>query len=179
MSDPINRVQFLRGDLRGERLAIRPPWAQAEALFVERCVRCDDCIASCQEQIIRRGVGGYPQIDFSLGACSFCGDCVKSCKQAALAFAADPAQPPWLLAVEFKNDCLARNGVICRSCGERCAESAIRFQLLTGGRASPTLDAALCSGCGACLHACPTGSIRIRPLSCSQEDSPMRGITQQ
>ena len=165
MSEPINRAQFLRGDLRGEHLAIRPPWAVDEALFVARCIRCDDCINLCQSGIIRRGAGGYPQIDFRLGTCSFCGECVRTCQHQALAFPADPAQPPWSLSVEIGSACLARNGVICRSCGERCEETAIRFQLQVGGRALPAVDTALCNGCGDCLNACPTGAIRIRPRS--------------
>ena len=165
MSASINRAQFLRGDLRGEHPAIRPPWAVVEELFVQRCVRCDECINHCETRIIHRGVGGYPQIDFSQGSCSFCGECVKVCSYQALAFAADPTQPPWSHLVEFGDDCLARNGVICRSCGERCEEAAIHFQLLTRGRATPSLDGARCSGCGDCLNACPTGSIRIRARS--------------
>jgi ferredoxin-type protein NapF len=168
VAEPINRAQFLRGDLYGERHAIRPPWARPEAQFVERCVRCDDCIARCPQHIIRRGAGGYPRIDFGLGACTFCGDCVRACRQDALAFAADPAQPPWRLQVEFKTDCLARNGVICRSCGERCEENAIHFHLHTRGHASPVLDADACNGCGDCVSACPLGAIRIHPLPATQ-----------
>jgi ferredoxin-type protein NapF len=165
VSDPINRAQFLRGDLHGERLAIRPPWAKTEARFIELCSRCDDCINGCPQQIIRRGAGGYPQIDFRTGACTFCGDCVRACRHDALAFSSDPSQPAWSLKIEIKSDCLARNGVVCRSCAERCEERAIRFQLQIGGRALPEVDAAACSGCGECVGICPSGSIQLRPLA--------------
>ncbi|MGD8931350.1 MAG: ferredoxin-type protein NapF [Chromatiales bacterium] len=165
MSDPINRAQFLRGDLQGRRPAIRPPWAQPEALFVEHCTRCNECVMRCEQRIIRYGDAGFPRIDFQLGPCTFCGECVRACHHGALAFAADPAQPPWLLQVEVRADCLADKGVVCRSCGERCAENAIRFRLQTRGRASPMLDADACNGCGECVSACPIGAIEIRPLS--------------
>jgi len=165
VSDPINRAQFLRGDLRGERLAVRPPWARPEADFIELCTRCDACTAACPQQIVRPGSGGYPRVDFSRGPCTFCGDCVRACGTGALAFDADDAIPPWSLEVEIDSGCLARNGVVCRSCGERCGEQAIRFRLQTGGRAAPQVDAALCSGCGECVSVCPSGSIRLRPLS--------------
>ena len=168
MSDPINRAQFLRGDLRGERLAIRPPWAKPETFFIDLCSRCDDCIRRCPQGIVRRGAGGYPRIDFTLGPCTFCGDCVRSCRHDALAFSDDPSQPAWSLKVEIKTDCLARNGVVCRSCGERCAEQAIRFRLQTGGRALPEVDDTACSGCGECVSVCPNGSVQLRPQAYHQ-----------
>ncbi|MEN8167174.1 MAG: ferredoxin-type protein NapF [Pseudomonadota bacterium] len=163
MSDPINRAQLLRGDLHGKHASIRPPWAKAEAVFLEQCTRCDDCVRGCQKRIIQRGNGGYPQVDFTRGYCTFCGDCVKACGSGALAFFSDLEQPPWSLSVEFGDDCLAMNGVVCRSCSERCEESAIRFQLRTGGRAIPIMEPDRCSGCGDCFAVCPTRSIHIRP----------------
>ena len=165
MSEPIDRMQLLRGDLHGNRINIRPPWSLPEALFIEACVRCDDCRKGCGENIIQPGPGGFPQIDFGLGACTFCGDCVKACQHAALAFPADSNQPPWLLSVEIKEDCLAMNGVVCRSCGEHCDESAISFELQIGGRAQPSIDSELCNGCGDCFSICPSHSIKIRPLA--------------
>ncbi len=163
MSEPINRMQLLRGDLHGSRKQIRPPWSQPEALFIAACVRCDECLKSCQEQIIQCGAGGFPCIDFSSGACTFCGDCVRACRYAALSFSSDPNKPPWLISVEIKEDCLAMNGIVCRSCGERCDESAIGFQLQTGGRLKPSVNPELCSGCGECFSVCPSHSINIRP----------------
>lgn len=166
MSDPINRAQLLRGDLHGKHASIRPPWAKAEEIFLEQCARCDDCITRCQQRIIQRGSGGYPQVNFNRGFCTFCGDCVKACGYGALGFFPDLEQPPWSLSVEFRDDCLAMNGVVCRSCAERCEESAIRFQLQTGGRAMPVLESDQCSGCGECFSVCPTRSIHIQPHRC-------------
>lgn len=163
MAKAINRVQLLRGDLRGEACPIRPPWSIPEGPFIDGCTRCDDCISICPQQIIRRGAGGFPQVDFGLGYCSFCGDCARACKQALFTLLQDASLPPWRLEVEIQSGCLSMNGVICRSCGESCEESAIQFQLQTRGRAVPRVDGDLCSGCGECVAVCPNHSIRIQP----------------
>ncbi|PVV10173.1 MAG: ferredoxin-type protein NapF [gamma proteobacterium symbiont of Ctena orbiculata] len=160
----IDRYQLLRGDLSGRRREIRPPWSiGGEERFIELCNRCGECIRVCPTRIIKNGSGGYPAIDFNRDHCTFCGDCVKRCEPKALAFAEDPATPPWSLGVEIDASCLSLNGVVCRSCGDICEERAIRFQLQTGGRSQPQLDLSLCSGCGACVAVCPTHSITILP----------------
>lgn len=165
VAEPINRTQLLRGDLRGDHVQIRPPWSKPEEIFLEQCARCDDCITKCQQKIIQRGRGGFPQIDFKRGFCTFCGDCVKVCGYGALAFSSNLEQLPWSLSIKIKDDCLAKNGVVCRICGERCEESAIHFQLQTGGRAKPTINLELCSGCGECFSVCPSQSVNIQPQS--------------
>jgi ferredoxin-type protein NapF len=53
--------------------------------------------------------------------------------------------------------------VVCRSCGEVCDESAIRFKLEVGGIARPLLDQEQCNGCGACFAVCPVRAVRIAP----------------
>ena len=164
MVEPINRSQFLRGDLRGENLPVRPPWSVAESMFVERCNRCGDCLTACEQRILQKGSGGFPEVNFSQGPCTFCGACVKSCAKDALAFHLDTEHPPWSLSIEINQACLSQLAVVCRVCGERCDGSAIRFRLQTGGRAIPEVDEDLCTGCGECVGACPTQAIRIRPV---------------
>ena len=163
MQTSIDRSQFLRGDLRGSRRDVRPPWSQPERSFTELCQRCNDCIGACPSKIIQIGTGGYPAIDFSHNYCTFCGDCVKACQHQALNFAEDPATPPWELDVTIDTSCLSRRGVVCRSCGDVCEESAIRFKLETRGRSTPLLDQQRCSGCGECVAVCPSHSITITP----------------
>ncbi|RDH86421.1 MAG: ferredoxin-type protein NapF [endosymbiont of Escarpia spicata] len=159
----VNRTQFLRGDLRGTQSSIRPPWSKAEAEFVEKCERCDDCISECPQHIIQRGPGGFPRIDFSQGGCTFCGDCVKACTYKVLAFFNDLNQPPWPLKAVIADNCLSMQGVVCRSCGEVCDESAIRFKLEVGGKARPLLNSEDCTGCGECFAVCPSQSVTLKP----------------
>ncbi len=147
-----------RAFLRGRPVPTRPriPWARKD--FSDRCERCDDCIRACEEGILRRGDGGFPEVDFRLGGCSFCAACAKSCSHQA--FEPRPSRP-WRLRIAFRDSCLSANGVTCRACGDQCDEQAICFRLQTGGRAAPILDEQNCTGCGACIKPCPTDSIRL------------------
>jgi ferredoxin-type protein NapF len=159
----INRTQFLRGDLSGGRQVIRPPWSKGEALFTDLCQRCDDCIKACPEQILKRGLGGYPRIDFSLGRCSFCRACVEACRHPVFETTSTHEKPAWELEVSITQACLSLQGVVCRSCGDACDNAAIRFQLQTGGRAQPQVVEQHCNGCGECFAVCPKRAITILP----------------
>jgi ferredoxin-type protein NapF len=157
----VDRRQFLRGDIHGHRPSLRPPWSLAEAAFIEACERCGDCVQACGEGILKTGGGGFPEVDFSRGGCTFCGDCLVACKHHALTGDIRDTASAWSLRAQIGPDCLARKGVICRSCGERCDTRAIRFQLKAGGAARPELDVSLCNGCGECYGVCPTQAVRI------------------
>ena len=154
------RRSFFRGRPR-PRAEIRPPWALPEDAFIDRCTRCNDCIPACPQHILIRGDGGYPTVDFSLGECSFCGDCVARCLPRALS-RLGPEQPAWGYKAAIGEDCLPRQGVDCRVCGDFCASRAIRFPPRLGGSPVPEIDAAKCSGCGACVAPCPVTAISVR-----------------
>ena len=57
--------------------------------------------------------------------------------------------------------CFAVEGIYCRSCGDVCAERAIGFTLLPGGRAVAAVDPDLCTGCGDCAPVCPASAISL------------------
>lgn len=57
--------------------------------------------------------------------------------------------------------CLARNRIVCRSCGERCEARAIRFAPALGGAADPIVDVERCTGCGECVPVCPVAAITL------------------
>ena len=160
MTKSVTRAHFLRGDFSASRLAIRPPWAMAEPDFVEACSRCGDCIGACPEKILEKGRGGFPQVNFGLGECTFCGDCARNCKTGALGV----GREPWLLKARIAPSCLALKQVECRNCGESCPAGAIRFRLAAGAVARPELDAAACTGCGACVSPCPVAAMTIAEM---------------
>jgi ferredoxin-type protein NapF len=158
MNLAISRAAFLRGRISGDDAAFRPPWAVAEPSFVELCTRCDACMEACPERIIRRGRGGFPEVSFRQGECSFCGDCAGACSTPALMLREGR---PWALTAQITAGCLTAKGVVCRICEEQCARRVIRFTLAAGGRATPEIDAQACTGCGACVAPCPSQAIEI------------------
>jgi ferredoxin-type protein NapF len=59
--------------------------------------------------------------------------------------------------------CLARQGVLCRTCADVCPEGAIRFPPLLGRVAQPMPDIVRCTGCGDCVSACPADALHLEP----------------
>ncbi len=165
MATTLSRRALLRGRLTGIAPAIRPPWAAEEAEFLSLCSRCDDCQKACPDSIIHAGDGGFPAINFKHGECTFCGDCVRACKTGALSPSGMKSElPPWQLTPSIKDNCLALNRVVCRSCAEQCEQQAIRFRPAPGGVSRPELNNEQCNGCGACVGPCPVAAIELNSL---------------
>ena len=161
---PVSRADLIRGRFTSDPAPVRPPWALLEAGFVAACERCDDCAKACPEQIIVRGRGGFPIVDFSRGECTFCGDCVDICKADAFA---GKSTDPWHLTARIGPSCLARSGVACRVCEDTCAPRALRFAL-SARPLPPMIDPEKCNGCGACAAPCPATAITVE---CQMEDA--------
>lgn len=161
-----SRRAFLRG--RNPSLstsAIRPPWSLPGGEFTHLCERCNTCIDSCPEYILLRGDGGFPEVDFERGECTFCGKCAEACEADAFNQGAHTPDNAWKLDVEVKSSCLSMNSIVCRSCFDYCDVRAIHFRLISGAVAIPDIDAGRCTGCGACLFACPVNAVSIKNAS--------------
>ncbi len=154
----LSRRAFFRGRPR-PRIEKRPPWALTESAFIDHCTRCNDCIKACPTHILVVGDGGYPTVDFREGECTFCGDCVTACQPKALLRTED--QQAWPYTASIGEDCLPRQGVECRVCGDFCDARAIRFPPRLGGSPLPEVDTEKCTGCGACFAPCPTVAVTI------------------
>lgn len=157
MNQSINRRQFLRGDLRGNKAPIRPPWSINEEHFIKNCVACGDCVTACPESILISNNDGYPFIDFQLGECTFCEDCVESCQSGAL----EIRTKPWSLVLNVNEDCLAKKSIVCSVCAEQCEARAIVFKPVLGDVPQLNINIDLCTGCGACIKNCPSVSISL------------------
>ncbi len=166
-STNLQRRAFLRGKSpRLEPNAIHPPWSLETSAFIEKCTRCDECISACPEKILKKGDGGYPEVNFIAGECTFCAKCVEACDSGAFkktATKGDDLKPEdaWNLNITFKENCLSLNAVICRACGDHCDEQAIQFKLKLGGISEPQVDHEECTGCGACVSVCPVHAVKI------------------
>lgn len=176
------RRNFFRIKKVVESDMIRLPWIIDEQHFTDNCTQCGDCLSACEEQIIIKGDGGFPKIDFTKGECTFCQKCVESCKLPL--FVENLAEQPWRLvnnehstanlAIEIKNNCLAANQIFCRSCQDSCEVEAISFQYQTSPIPQPVININDCNGCGACVAVCPQSSISISPVkSLTINDKPL------
>ena len=142
----------------GPEAIARPlPWTDA-ATLAAACTRCGACVSACPEHIIVRAENGMPGIDFHRGECTFCGAGAAACP--APVFARERATP-WTLTARIGTACLAARGIVCQSCRDSCAASAIRFVPRRGGAFLPAVVAASCTGCGACVGVCPSDAITM------------------
>ncbi|WOH66384.1 4Fe-4S binding protein [Bradyrhizobium sp. BWA-3-5] len=57
--------------------------------------------------------------------------------------------------------CLAEAGIFCRSCGDACPTSAIRFLPRIGLPPQAVVNEAACTHCGQCVGACPSEAITL------------------
>ncbi len=131
------------------------PWLDT-ARFAERCTACRACMDACPEGIVAAADGGLPAIDFARGGCTFCAACAQACPEHLFV---PHERPPWPHRAVIGTGCLTRQGVVCRSCQDACEVRAIRFAPAPGAVAQPSLDAGTCTGCGACVGACPVDAI--------------------
>lgn len=153
--DP-GRRRVLFGRKRAERPALRPPWARVRD-FTDLCTRCGACETACAETIIVNGEGGFPTVDFRRGECTFCGACADVCPQPVF----DRSQETWNTEPVIGRGCLTRSGVICQTCRDICQEGAFSFVLMPHAAPQPVLDTTRCTGCGACVSACPGEAVTI------------------
>ncbi|MDX7716156.1 ferredoxin-type protein NapF [Aeromonas caviae] len=160
MTDGVNlsRRGLFRGRLSAPKAGIQLPWSVSWDEFVAGCTRCGDCLAACPEQILIKGDGGFPTVDFHRGECTFCTECVSACQAPVFR---PTTQTPWEYVAHIEVGCLATAQVFCQRCQDSCEQQAIRFSPRLGRVPTPGIHAESCNGCGACVADCPVGSISI------------------
>lgn len=153
----LSRRNLLRGRPGPATVPLRPPGAIPGNEFTNKCTGCGKCIVVCPQNIVISGSGGYPEVDFRRGECTFCELCIDHCPEDALLHS---VQPPWQLQLIVSDGCLAKRQVVCQTCGDACETQAISFTLRAGSVATPRIEQHDCTGCGACIAACPENALQ-------------------
>jgi len=176
---------------------IRPPGAVAEGEFLERCVRCGECMKVCigsalHPAFLEAGPVGLwtPLVVARVGYCEYnCTLCGQVCPTGAIKrLAVEPKRKTVIgLAVFDKDRCLPfAKGIECLVCEEHCptGDKAIVFEereVLIDGAARrlklPKVVDKLCIGCGICETKCPLeGASAIRIISEGESRRERRGL---
>ncbi len=163
MSARIGRRALLTGDFRRAPAPVRPPGALDAARFDALCDGCGDCAAVCPaDAIVIDGPatdmsGRSPRIMAVDAPCVMCDGlmCSTVCPTGALV----PVTPDTMriAVVTYDPDaCWAAAGIDpgCDDCYDRCPRKGLAVTLRRG--AGPVFDAAHCTGCGVCVHFCPS-----------------------
>jgi len=170
MVDLAKRNLFKRATLSRNKNDSFPllPWLRSPDTFTDLCTRCGQCMAHCDTQIIIKGDGGFPTVDFTIDECSFCYQCAKNCPENLFL---EEEQWPWQIKAKITEQCLSQQNIECRSCGDSCEVQAIQFKLSAGRVAQPQIELDNCTGCGACVSICPTQAIKV---STAQAESALK-----
>lgn len=133
-----SRRGILTGRWRKASNGIRPPWSGDESHFLTHCTRCDACINACENNILQRGAGSYPSVNFKNNECSFCYACAQACPESLFSPRHTRA---WDLQFTIGDACLAYQSVECRRCQDSCEPMAIIFRPTLSGSTSRNLIA--------------------------------------
>ena len=178
---------------------IRPPGAPPEAEFLDRCIRCAECIKVCPQNGLHpegweSGLAGLwtPLLRPRLGYCEYhCTLCGQVCPTGAIRRLEPQEKETTIIGLAWVDSdrCLPYAAATpCIVCEEHCPTSpkAIRLEEATAVSATgteravrrPRIDPAKCVGCGICEYVCPVegaAGIRIEGTGRVAETGAMEG----
>lgn len=175
-ADPVRKIVSARPVEIGSKFLIRPPGADVESAFVDKCVRCGECMKVCptgglQPCITEAGIEGFwtPTLVPRIGACMFtCSACSKVCPSEAIRKYELEEKKNIHIGTADVDDtrCIAwAEGKKCLVCHEFCPYGAIRIEY-KNGIGCPVVKPGACVGCGNCEFGCPVipiAAIRVHP----------------
>jgi polyferredoxin/Pyruvate/2-oxoacid:ferredoxin oxidoreductase delta subunit len=176
------KEELLSAGKRKQRV-LRPPASLQEEEFVNRCVRCGNCMKVCitnglQPAMLESGVGAVwtPRLVPEIGYCEYhCTLCGNVCPTGAIPKLTEPEKLKTRLGLPKidRNICIPwKKGEPCLVCEEHCPipEKAIKLRkVLVNGKEilRPYLNLKLCIGCAICQTKCPTRperAIKVFPV---------------
>ncbi|KPJ59759.1 MAG: hypothetical protein AMJ46_09695 [Latescibacteria bacterium DG_63] len=177
---------------------IRPPGALPEADFLERCVKCSECMKVCltnglQPTLLEAGLEGTwsPMLVPTVGYCEYsCTLCGQVCPTGAIRELSVEEKRKTVIGLAFidKNRCLPYAfAVNCIVCEEHCPtpDKAIVFEETEaidpyGNSVTlkrPVVIPELCIGCGICEYKCPVlDEPAIYVTNINESRSPQRSL---
>jgi polyferredoxin len=184
-----------RGTGPGRPAVIRPPASLEEEEFLNRCIRCGNCMKVCitnglQPALFESGAAGIwtPRLVPEIGYCEYhCTLCGNVCPTGAIPRLTENEKSRIKLGTALidRSLCLpwARN-TECLVCEEHCPVSpkAIRLQrVIVKGKtiSRPQVVPELCVGCGICQNKCPVRpgrAISVSPEGATRPDTKGRSF---
>jgi MauM/NapG family ferredoxin protein len=170
---------------------LRPPGVVNEPQFLERCLRCLQCVRSCPNGIIRitgprsapKGLAPLaaleslltPHLEFGEYGCDYlCQVCQQVCPNFAIPLQTLAEKQNAVIgrAVLAERDCVVfRDRTNCLVCEEVCPVPGKAIGIREGDATAageklryPVVDTARCIGCGICEAACPSTPLAIRVM---------------
>jgi len=157
---------------------IRPPGALDGAAFLDKCIRCGECMKACptnsiQPAFLESGLEGLwsPLLNMRAGYCEYhCNLCSQVCPTEAIAkLPLEKKQKTKIgLSVVDVSRCLPyAYGRACQICYDQCPlpEKAITMVAVSEKRGEktiilkqPQVDSKRCIGCGICENKCPAAA---------------------
>ena len=170
LAEAQQRKRRMQGAMQGGEAhptrPVSPPGSVSLKNLQAKCSGCHLCISKCPSHVLQPAVMEYglqgimqPVMRYDKGYCLYdCNICGEVCPTGAIL--------PMLLeqkrmtqighAIFRRGRCVvARDGVQCGNCAEHCPADAIKMMRGVDGRLYPSVEKALCIGCGACEHLCP------------------------
>jgi len=157
---------------------IRPPGALPEEAFLDRCVRCGECMKVCPTNTLQpiwfeAGIDGVwsPKLAARYAACEQgCNLCGQVCPTGAIRSLSLEEKKYAKVGTAFidRSRCIAwEEDRACLICDEICPYNAIVMRPVTDNRNTvPFVNENECNGCGYCENKCPVSgeaAIRVSP----------------
>lgn len=152
---------------------MRPPGALDEAAFLAACTRCGDCLSACPEGTLVVGDDGFPRAEVEQHPCVMCqgAPCATACMTGALrreaVFAFGTARVGARLCLNHgrtgalrsdarpQDEADSERDELAEAPCERCVDwCPVPGAIVLVADALPVVDAARCTGCGACAAHC-------------------------
>lgn len=151
---------------------ITPFGSESVEKFYKHCTACQLCVTVCPNNVLRPSSRlehlMQPEMSFEKGYCRpECVKCSEVCPAGAILKITPEEKTTWKVgtaSVDYDLCVVNRDGVSCGNCSRHCPTGAIRMVKKNPDDEKspriPSVNEAMCIGCGACENLCPS-----RPIS--------------